>query len=652
MKIHTIIALALFACLTHHATYSMERPIKKGKSDQQEMPMISRATPLDACTLLATPYDNVIGTIAQDISTVDASGYIGIESPHLTNALIIQELIKAAQRGARVRIFTDTESAEKNNLEAHFTGTQIAIKLVPELHAKRIVINAGAQKIVWLGSMNLSEHSRENHEIMMRCTDTNSFKESFGDQQRLGETYYHRSTPPVNFNSRRIINSSDPEAQAALNLVIQEFATCTHPHDYLYFVAYTLNDPEIIKNLISAKKNSNRPITVLLDSTNWINNRLHTNTVKPLVDAGVDVYIFNKNATQKTAFGHPKAMHIKAILRQCNQKCLSFISTANFTPKGKQEINHDLWEPCSLAFSGRLKKIIDTVIRESEKIEPSEFIRTQMPQEKTKRLVELMHSNAVYPNKSEILRLIQEGANPNAQANETTTLLMRAINGDQIEIAQALIKAGANVNHVTQGGFHTALIQATMQNRPQIVEILIKAGAELDYASPEGNTALYSAIKRDLTDIAKLLIAAGANVEKGGDFNKSRECYYGGTIPPIVKAARRRNIELVQALIDAGAYLDARDTDGFTALEYACKNKDISIIQALGRGKANLNLQDPRTGETPLIRAVEHDNYEVAKALLQAGANVNATDNEGKTATYYAARNPRMLKLLAIYQKR
>lgn len=671
--IHSKIIYLTLLCLAPISLAAMDQPVKKAKwtmdqpakskqsrtrlketttrfkaSAKQIQPIPQQkvliAAPKEPCTLFATPNDNVIGSIALDIKSTGADGYIGIESPHLSSRIIIHELREAAQRGARVRVFTDADSA--TNLNAQLAGTTIEITTIPNLHAKRTVIKADLKKIVWLGSMNMSEHATENHEIMMRCTDQDSFKESFGDQQRLGQDFYDHPTPTVDFRTRRIINSSTPEAQSAIKRVIAEFSACSHPHDYLYFVAYTLEDPEIVHALIVAKNQTSRPITVLLDGQNWTNQRLRSNTLKPLVDAGVYVYIFNKNEDKKTVLRHNKLMHIKAIIRQCDQKCLSLISTANFTPTGKQEINHDLWETCSLGFSGRLKKILDTIINESIQLTPKDFPIEQTMREKKQRLLEIMkYPDRMHPNKDEIIRLIKDGINPDMLDEYGGTPLMKAVASHQPEIAATLIAAGANINFSDEYG-GTALQSAAARGDTDMVYMLLNAGAEIDYADIFGNTALFKAISAGHIKTVKLLIAFGADMEKGGDYREyGFRKEFKGTLPPIAEAVRRNHFELAQALLAAGAHVDAKDREGLTALWHAYKNHDSKMIALLAKAGANLNILNPSNGETPLINAVKNNDLELVNALLNAGADLNTKDNMGKTASYYA-KDSKMIELI------
>ena len=65
----------------------------------------------------------------------------------------------------------------------------------------------------------------------------------------------------------------------------------------------------------------------------------------------------------------------------------------------------------------------------------------------------------------------------------------------------------------------------------------------------------------------------------------------------LLDAARNGDTEAVKALIDAGAGLNAKDEDGWTAL----------------------------------IWASEEGHTEIAKELISAGADVNAQDKDGRT---------------------
>ena len=64
---------------------------------------------------------------------------------------------------------------------------------------------------------------------------------------------------------------------------------------------------------------------------------------------------------------------------------------------------------------------------------------------------------------------------------------------------------------------------------------------------------------------------------------------------------------------------------------------DLKVIQQHIAAGSDLNSRDPVGGSTPLITAIVFGKTEVAKALIDAGADINITNNEGSTPLYCAA---------------
>ncbi len=125
---------------------------------------------------------------------------------------------------------------------------------------------------------------------------------------------------------------------------------------------------------------------------------------------------------------------------------------------------------------------------------------------------------------------------------------------------------------------------------------------------------------------------------------------FKGTVPPIIEAVKQN---LVEALLNAGAQVDKKDREGLiTALLHAYARQDIDLIKILAQYKANFNILHPKTGRTPLIDAVLKNNLKLVEALLEAGADIDAKDDQGKTAIYLAEklmqgnRDPKKLEQL------
>src|SRR6188474_1733489 len=89
--------------------------------------------------------------------------------------------------------------------------------------------------------------------------------------------------------------------------------------------------------------------------------------------------------------------------------------------------------------------------------------------------------------------LLKEAADVNgAQGDGMTALHWAAMNGD-LELAQMLIVAGANVKATTRLGAYTPLYLASQQGHGGVVQALIKAGGDVKLGTPNGTTPLMAA---------------------------------------------------------------------------------------------------------------------------------------------------------------
>ncbi len=78
----------------------------------------------------------------------------------------------------------------------------------------------------------------------------------------------------------------------------------------------------------------------------------------------------------------------------------------------------------------------------------------------------------------------------------------------------------------------------------------------------------------------------------------------------------------------------------------ALEDKELSRLKQALRDSPDLINAQELGGLTPLHRAVDRKQLKVVRFLLESKANLNKTDNNGKTALYYAVTTPEMLNLL------
>ena len=104
----------------------------------------------------------------------------------------------------------------------------------------------------------------------------------------------------------------------------------------------------------------------------------------------------------------------------------------------------------------------------------------------------------------------------------------------------------------------------------------------------------------------------------------------------LLQAAETGDLPRVQALLAAGADVNATDERGWTPLMKACHNPDLDrgfadVVDALIR--AGANIEAPITyGIRPLMLAAGYGETAVVETLLKAGADVLARNDGGLTA--------------------
>jgi len=92
----------------------------------------------------------------------------------------------------------------------------------------------------------------------------------------------------------------------------------------------------------------------------------------------------------------------------------------------------------------------------------------------------------------------------------------------------------------------------------------------------------------------------------------------------------------VEALLKEGAEINAKNSDGWTALMKAAANKDEEKCRILVDAGADVNASDPN-GYTALMGAASIGNTAIVLMLIEAKADVNAKDkSHGRSALDFA----------------
>src|SRR3989454_9780612 len=119
---------------------------------------------------------------------------------------------------------------------------------------------------------------------------------------------------------------------------------------------------------------------------------------------------------------------------------------------------------------------------------------------------------AMSGNRDAVRTLLKDGADVNtAQADGMTALHWAAQKGD-VELAQVLLYASANVRATTRIGAYTPLLIASRNGDAAMIDTLLQAGSDPNGATTNGTTALMLASAAGKLDAVTVLIGGGANV--------------------------------------------------------------------------------------------------------------------------------------------
>lgn len=228
-----------------------------------------------------------------------------------------------------------------------------------------------------------------------------------------------------------------------------------------------------------------------------------------------------------------------------------------------------------------------------------------------------------------VRELVASGADVNATGVDGSTPLLYAAHAGNAAMARALLAAGADPNLANRYGV-APLHEASLVADPALLAALLDAGAEVDRALPEGETPLMLASRTNGVAAVQLLIERGANVNVA-------ERWQGQT--PLMYAAAHDRAQVAAALIAAGADVNAVTPrnelparlpaarfnvefplGGMTPVLLAARQGASGALRVLIEAGAELDTRTPE-GFSALVVAIHNLQYDAAKLLIDAGAS-------------------------------
>ncbi len=174
-----------------------------------------------------------------------------------------------------------------------------------------------------------------------------------------------------------------------------------------------------------------------------------------------------------------------------------------------------------------------------------------------------------------------------------------------------------------------------------------------------GDAALHVAAAGYRVEIARLLLAAGAEAAPAGNRRGSQPLHYAADGHPDSPAWNPRSqVAMIRLLLQAGAEVNAPDKNGATPLHRAVRNRCAAAVKCLLEAGADPTIRN-KPGSTPFHLAVQNTGRggsgaepartaqrEILKAFLQRGISPAIKDARGKSVLEWA-RSDEIRKLLA-----
>lgn len=315
---------------------------------------------------------------------------------------------------------------------------------------------------------------------------------------------------------------------------------------------------------------------------------------KLLLDAGADVAVVNKSGESAIIIALKKGngMLAKLLLQKMKETgaavSVSMLAAAVETPKIDEALFSEL-----LASVPASEEVPNTLLFKALDIKNKAIAQTLLPRIK----------------------------DVNIRNDQNETLFYHAIDSGFEDIVLELLKRGADTGQAGASG-SSAISRAVRHNMAKVVAVLLEKGASPDQKTSEGYTLAEMCVYNGYPETLEVLIAKGVKLER--EF-------------ALLWSIRDGKGKAAPVLLAHGAVANIMNQDGTPAITLAAEAGQTEAVNAFIKYKATIDYPSKNRGITALGAAALAGHLEIVKALVEAGAKLEAKDNAGITPLAHAA---------------
>jgi ankyrin repeat protein len=191
--------------------------------------------------------------------------------------------------------------------------------------------------------------------------------------------------------------------------------------------------------------------------------------------------------------------------------------------------------------------------------------------------------------------------------------LLKSVYNNDLNSVKIALLMGANINYQSRASKSTPLIMATFSKKNNIAKYLIRCGADVNIINDRDNFALLYAIEGGNFELIKMLVRHGANVNMLKD-----------SFPMLFFALKnslvdKDKIKIAKFLVNSGATLQSK-----AVLPHFGYSKDLASVKFLIENGLS-KIEEMDCAKNILYNAVRFGNYDIARYIIEKGADVNGS---------------------------